>query len=397
MRPLEKAAEFNESLAYAADGLYPYFRAFEEVDGVEVVSGGRRYLLGSSSDYLGLSRDPRVVEAAKVGDRPLWRGPLRLPACLTASLDIHECLERRAGGFGWARRPLCFSARDTRRIWACCRRCSPRSGIRWCSTGTCTPSLYDGATLACAETLRFAHNRPRDLGRKLDKAHEDHGGAAMVAVDSVYSMDGSVCPVREVAEICAARGVDLLVDEAHAVGTVAPGGLTAALGLAERVPVITGTLSKSLASMGGFVAASRRVVEHIRNHARPLIFTAALSPAEVAAADAALDIMLAEPERIERLRRSSVLMRELLSREGIEGLDGATPIIAVPVGAKRKVAQAARMLLDRGIVVYPVVSPAVPPGRCLLRISVTALHEEAHLDVIAKAVGEVVHEVSKAS
>jgi 8-amino-7-oxononanoate synthase len=240
--------------------------------------------------------------------------------------------------------------------------------------------ILEGSMLSHGTLVRYDHGNMRDLERQL--AALPAAAAKLIVTDGVFSMEGKICKLPEITRLARQYGAQVMLDDAHSIGVLGPGGAgTAAhFGLTDEVDLIMGTFSKSLAAIGGFVASSERVINYLKHHSRPFIFSASPAPANVGAALAALDVMREEPERIERLWENTRFMKQALDALGFDTGASETPVIPIVVGDPVRCFRMWRWLHDAGIFVNPVVPPGVPPGRSLLRLSLTAGHTRAQLD-----------------
>ena len=379
--PVERRMEFLP-LAQEA-GMWPYFRRVEsEVGPAVVMDGGERLMFGSNN-YLGLTADPRVKEAAKQAVDDYGTG-LTGSRLLNGTIPLHTDLERELAEWFGTEDALVFTTGYQANLGALTGMVG--RGDRVICDAADHASLIDGANLSGAELRSYRHDRLDRLGRVLARDSEG-SGQTLVAVDGVYSGDGAVCDLRVVADLCDAHGAQLLVDEAHAVGVVGERGAGAAelLGVEPRVTLRTGTFSKSLASCGGFAAGGGELLERVRFQARPLLFSASAVPAALGAALAALRIARS-PEGREMAARVRANVKRL--RAGLEELGfvlvdqgpGVTPIIAVDVGDELKAMSLWKELFDAGVYVNVFMYPAARPGKAMLRMSVMAAHEEGHVD-----------------
>jgi 8-amino-7-oxononanoate synthase len=254
--------------------------------------------------------------------------------------------------------------------------------------------IVDGARLSYGDVKRFRHNDIRDLERILAALPKKSG--KLIVVDGLYSMEGDLAPLPDIVRVAREYGARLLVDDAHGIGVLGARGAGAceAMSVEDHVDMIMGTFSKSFASLGGFIAGPKEVIDYLRHHARALIFSASVTPASVAAALAALEIIETEPGLRDRLRQISLKMRQGFRAQGLEVGSGVdTPIVPIFIGDRLKTMQVWRKIIDRGVFVNAIVVPAVAPGRDLLRTSYMASHNDEQLDTILKVVGEVHQEV----
>lgn len=358
-------------------GLYPFFQPVEINEGNEAVVDGRRVIMLGSNNYLGLTRHPKVLAAAR--DALEKYGPSMTGSrLLNGTTPLHEELEEAIAAFLSVESAIVFSTGYLANLGAISalvdRNCTAviDKGVH--------ASIYDGAAMALGETIRFRHNDPAHLDQVLGKLRPDAG--RLVLIDGVHSMHGSLARLPEIMAVCRRHDTRLLVDDAHAIGTVGENGRGTAshFGLTEQVDLTIGTFSKALASVGGFCAGPRYVTEYIKHFARPMIFTAALPPASAAAALAALQCLQDEPWRVDRVKEIGARMRAALRALGFEIGDSETPIISITVGSEVEAAVFWRDLLDHGVYTNCAITPAVGRGQALIRTSYIATHEDAQLD-----------------
>src|SRR3954466_11608200 len=377
-------------LAAREHDLVPYFRVIEgEAGPVVQMEGAERVLLGSNN-YLGLKRDPRVQQAAP-GELERYGPALSGARLLNGTLDLHLQLEAELAEWMGTEDAIVFTTGHQANVGCLSTILSPGDTVIVDSGDHA--SIMDGVAMSRAKVRPFRHNRLDKLERHLDRAAGD-GGGVLVVVDGVYSMEGDICDVPRVAELAAAYGARLMVDEAHGVGVLGARGAGAceALGVEDQVDLRMGTFSKSLASCGGFIAGSSEVVEFLRFQSRAFLFTAAAVPAAVGAALAALRVMRSDegPPLFARTLENARYLREGLKRLGYKTVDtGArgpggeeltTPVVPVMIGDDWKAALIWKALYDAGCYVNVALYPAVEPGNALLRTSVMATHEKEHLD-----------------
>jgi 8-amino-7-oxononanoate synthase len=382
----EQLAELESS------GLRRRLRAIERQQGPEVVLDGRRVLLLCSNNYLGLADHPRLRRAAANAALSLGTsaGASRL---ISGSLSIHAELESRLAAFKGTEAALLFGSgylANTGAIAALARR-----GEVVFSDELNHASIIDGCRLASAETFVYRHADTEHLDWGLRQAS---GRAALIVTDGVFSMDGDIAPLEELAELSRRHRCRLLVDEAHATGCLGPGGRgsVAAAGLDAEVDVIVGTLGKALGGYGAYVCGSSKLVDYLINAARPFIFSTAPPPPAVAAAQAALELLTEEPQRVERLRTNAKALREGLQAEGLEPIGSETQIVPLVIGeADAAMALCERLLAD-GVFAQAIRPPTVPPGTCRLRLTTMATHRIAQLHHAARLIGRAVRELGLA-
>ncbi len=358
-----------------AEDAYCYYRVIESAQDPEVVIGGRRLVMLGSNNYLGLTNHPKVKEAAVDAVRRFGTGCAG-SRLLNGTLALHEVLEDKLARFIGKPAVVTFSTGFQVNLGTI--SCLLHRGDVVYLDKQDHACIIDGARLSFAQIRKFAHNDPAALARLM--AAEPPRGS-LVVVDGVFSMEGDIAPLPQIVEVAREFGAGVMVDDAHGIGVLGRHGRGTAehFFLEDDVHLIMGTFSKSLASIGGFIAGERDVIEHIRHTARSLIFSAALAPSSAAAAATAVDILQEEPERRERLWRNSVFLRDGLSSLGFCTGDSQTPVIPIIVGDDERAFAMTRRLEEEGVFVNPVISPATPLGRALLRTSCMATHTEQHL------------------
>lgn len=395
---LEKCHRFLTDPAYAerlgyptnprtaqAQGLYPYFIPVEESEGTTVVVEGRRLIMIGSNNYLGLTTDSRVREAA--ADAVQRYGT----SCtgsrfLNGTLALHLELEERLARYVQKEKALVFATGYQANLGTISSLVG-RNDVVVCDKED-HASIFDGCRLSLGEMRRFRHNDVGDLDRVLAACPTNVG--RLVVVDGVFSMSGEIAPLVEIADCCHSHGVRLMVDDAHGIGVTGGGrGTSAHHGVTERVDLIMGTFSKSLASVGGFVAGDEASVHWIQHRARSLIFSASLPPASAAAALAALDILEREPERVRRVNGIAERVRTSLQVLGFDTGESVTPIVPIVVGGGMDTLLLWKSLLDGGVYTNVALPPAVPEGKCLLRTSYMATHTDSQMDSVLRAFAAV--------
>lgn len=357
-------------------GYYAWFQRIDSASGPEVVVDGRRLVMMGSNNYLGLTTHPRVVRAAVEATARCGTGSAG-SRFLNGNLALNEQLERRLALFHRREAAQVFNTGYLTNLGAISGLCG--KGDAAVIDRLAHASLLDACRLAQAEVRRFRHN---DLDH-LDRVLRDLGPRPkLVAVDGVYSMDGDLAPLPELIEVCRRRGARLLVDDAHGLGVLGQDGRGVAehFGVEQEVDLIVGTLSKAAASVGGYVAGDARVIEFVRHNSRPLMFTASTPPACLAAALEAIDVILDEPGLRRRLWAATRRLLQGLRELGYDTGASCTPIVPVQVGAPETTIRLWRMLLEDGIFANPVLPPAVPQGRCIMRLSLMATHTDEHVE-----------------
>jgi 8-amino-7-oxononanoate synthase len=375
----------SEQLRAAREAdLLPYFRTLEGPAGPVVeMEGAARIMLGSNN-YLGLTGDERVVQGAQAALSQYGTG-LTGSRLLNGTIALHHELEQEIAEWMGTEEAIVFTTGHQANLAALGTLLGPGDTV--VADSGDHASILDGCLLSRAKLRVFRHNRVDKLRRTLEKAAGD-GGGILVVVDGVFSMEGDVAPLGQIAELCARFGARLMVDEAHAAGVLGSRGAGTAelLGVEDRVDLRMGTFSKSLASCGGFIAGSHEVVDYLRVQSRAFLFTAAGVPAAVGAALAAVRIVRSEegPPLLARVLDNAAYLHAGLRERGFKVVEHAgghmTPIVPVIVGDDWKAVLLWRALYDAGVFVNVAIHPAVPPGGALLRTSVMATHDRPTLD-----------------
>lgn len=377
----EKCFRFTKARELQTVGLYPYFRMIESAQDPEVIMNGKRMIMVGSNNYLGLTNHPKVKEAAIEAIRKYGSGCAG-SRFLNGTLDIHVQLEEKLARFARKEAALVFSTGFQVNLGVIAALAGKDDILIIDKMDHA--SIIDGCRLSYAEVKKFRHNDMADLERVLQM---NNGRGKLIVVDGVFSMEGDIVDLPKVVALAKSYGARLMVDDAHGIGVLGRTGRGTAehFGLEDDVDLIMGTYSKSLASIGGFVAGSEQVIHYIKHFARPLIFSASPPPASIAAVNAALDIIEQEPGRIERLWNNTRKMLAGLRSLGLETGPSETPIIPVIVGENEAAFRMAMMLQEEGVFANVAVSPAVPEGKALIRTSYMATHTDEHLDIVLEA------------
>jgi 8-amino-7-oxononanoate synthase len=377
----EKCNKFTKAKELMAAGIYPFFRVIESAQDPEVIMDGRRMIMVGSNNYLGLTNHPKVKEAAIEAVKKYGSGCAG-SRFLNGTLDIHVKLEEKLARFIRKEAALVFSTGFQVNLGVISALAGKDDVIIIDKMDHA--SIIDGCRLSYGEVKKFRHNDMADLERVLQQSGER---GKLIIVDGVFSMEGDIVNLPKVVELAKAYGARLMVDDAHGIGVLGKTGRGTAehFGLEDEVDIIMGTYSKSLASIGGFIAGSEKVVHYIKHFARALIFSASPPPASVAAVSVALDIIDNEPERIERLWKNTRKMLKGLKDLGFKVGPSETPIIPVIVGDNETAFKMALLLQEEGIFANVAVSPAVPEGKALIRTSYMATHTEEQLDKVLSA------------
>ena len=368
-------------------GVYPYFHELESRQDTEVVMEGKRRIMLGSNNYLGLTVHPRVI-AAGVQALQTFGSGCSGSRFLNGTLSLHTQLERELAGFLHKEAVMTFSTGFQSNLGIISAICGKDDYIL--SDKENHASIYDGCKLSYAKMLRYRHNDMEELERRLQQVPDTAG--CLIVTDCVFSMGGDICNLPEIVRLARKYGARVMVDDAHGLGVIGEGGRGTAsyYGLEDEVDIIMGTFSKSLASIGGFMAASEEVVDYVRHASRPYIFCASIPPASCATALEALHILMEQPELPARLCALARHMREGLRARGISIRESDTPIIPIYTYDALNTLTVAKELYDEGVYVNPVLPPATHPSECLLRTSYMATHTEALLDEALDIIERVV-------
>ena len=372
-------------------GLYVFFREIQSAQDPEITLGGRRMIMLGSNNYLGLTNDPRVKEAAVAAIRKYGTGCAG-SRWLNGTLDLHVQLEERIASF--MRRDAALTFATGFQVNLGVIACLVGKGDRVYLDRQDHACIIDGARLSFGEIRKFRHNDTNDLERQIKNDAGTTKGR-LIIVDGVFSMEGDIAPLPEIVAVARRFEAAIMVDDAHGIGVLGENGRGTGehFGLEDEVDLVMGTFSKSMASIGGFIAGDSAVIDYIRHNARTLIFSAAPPPASAAAALAALEIMDSEPERRERLWENTRFFSEGLRSLGLDTGGSQTPVVPAIVGENATAATMVRRLQEEGVFVNCVYTPGVPPGRALLRMSLMATHTTAQLTRALEAIEKVAREV----
>ncbi len=368
-------------------GIYPYFHELESRQDTEVIMEGKRRIMLGSNNYLGLTVHPRVI-AAGVAALETYGTGCSGSRFLNGTLSLHTQLERELADFLGREAVMTFSTGFQTNLGILSALCG-KSDYVLCDKEN-HASIYDGCKLSYAKMLRYRHNDMDELERRLQQVPDNAG--CLIVTDGVFSMGGDICNLPEIVRLARQYGARVMVDDAHGLGVIGKGGRGTAsyFGLEDQVDVVMGTFSKSLASIGGYMAASADVVDYVRHASRPYIFCASIPPASCATAIEALHILREQPKLPERLAALARHMREGLKRRGIAIRESTTPIIPIYTHDAVTTLTIAKELYDEGVYVNPVLPPATHPSECLLRTSYMVTHTEALLDEALDIIERVV-------
>jgi 8-amino-7-oxononanoate synthase len=385
----DKCREYRIPQQLKEMGLFAYFRVMEAAQEPEMLIEGRRRIMVGSNNYLGLANHPEVKEAAIAAIRKYGTGTAG-SRFLNGTLDLHVELEEKLAKFFRKDGAVVFPTGYQTNLGIISSVVTKGEYI--VTDRMDHASIVDACRLSFGETLKFRHQNMEDLERILVKLD---GKPALIVVDGVFSMEGDITNLPEIVALAAKYGARIMVDDAHGVGVLGKGGRGTGehFGLEDKVDIIMGTYSKSLASVGGFVAADADVINWIKHVSRPLLFSASLPPASAATVIAALEIIEREPERLEKLWRNARKMLDGFRSIGFDTGVAETPIIPVLIGDDMTCFTFWTKLFEAGIYANPVVSPAVPPGRAMIRTSYMSSHEDQQLDHVLEVFERIAKEM----
>lgn len=382
----KKLSRYDAPQKAKAAGVYPYFRAIASEQDTEVLINGRKVLMFGSNSYMGLTNHPKVIEAAVEATRRFGTGMAGSPF-LNGTLEIHKQLEARLAEFVGKEDAMIYST---------------GFGVNLGVVSTLTgredyiildeqdhASIIEGRRLSFSNYLKYKHNDMESLEEQLRKCDPDK--VKLIVTDSVFSMEGDVANLPEIIKLAQKYNASVMVDEAHGIGVFGNQGrgVCEHYGVADKVDLIMGTFSKSFASLGGFIATDKVITNYLRHHSRSYIFTASITPAATAAANAALDIIISEPERQQHLWDITNFALENFRAMGCEIGNTSTPIIPLFIRDDYKTFHVTRDLLDEGVFVNPVVTPAVAPHDTLIRYSLMATHTRQQVERSLEAIRKV--------
>ena len=382
----KKCYQYDTAKKAREGGYYPYFHELTSKQDIVVHMEGKEMIMIGSNNYLGLTSHPEVIQAAVDATLKYGTG-VSGSRFLNGTLNLHKELETELAAFLNKEDCTIFSTGFQSNL-GIISAIAGRNDIIF-SDKENHASIYDGMRLSYAEVIRYEHADMEDLEAKLAKAPDNKG--KLIVTDGVFSMSGDIAKLPEIVQLAKKYGARIMVDDAHGLGVMGKYGRGTAehFGLEKEVDIIMGTFSKSLASLGGYVAAERDVVDFIRHNSRPYIFSAAIPPANTAAALAALRILKREPERVQALNDIAEYMRQGLKAKGLKIKDSKTPIIPIYTFMPLRTMIACNQLFEHGVYVNPVVPPATPIGECLIRTSYTATHTKELMDQAIEKIVEV--------
>jgi len=374
---VQKNEAYTEPQKVKALGLYPYFRVIESDQDTEVIMNGRKILMFGSNSYLGLTNHPKVKEAAKSAIDKYGTGCAG-SRFLNGTLDLHIELERKLADFVGKEEAIVYSTGFQVNL-----------GVVPTFTGRNDyiildeldhASIIEGSRLSFSKILKFKHNNMDSLEKVLQRCEPDR--MKLIVVEGIYSMDGDIADLPQIIELSEKYNGTVMVDDAHSLGVLGKDGRGASshFGLTDRTDLIMGTFSKSLASIGGFIASDSATINFLLHNSRTLMFSASIAPPAAASVIAALDVMQEEPERIRHLWDMTHYAIKNLKEAGFDLGMTQTPIIPLMVRDNMKTFRLTKLLLDEGIFVNPVLSPAVPEDSTLIRFNLMATHKYEQLD-----------------
>ena len=367
-------------------GCYPYFHELTSGQDTVVEMEGHETIMIGSNNYLGLTSHPEVIQAG-VDALEKYGSGCSGSRFLNGTLALHTQLEHELASFLHKEAVMTFSTGFQSNL-GIISAIVGRNDYILCDKEN-HASIYDGCRLSYGKMVRYNHSDMADLERKIKEVPESAG--ILIVTDGVFSMGGDICKLPEIVALAKKYGARVMVDDAHGLGVLGKHGRGTAehFNLEDDVDIIMGTFSKSLASLGGYMASTKRVIEYVKHSSRPYIFSASITPASTACALKALQILEREPERVTRLAEISNYMRKGLKSLGVKIIDSITPIIPIYTYDDTKAFLACKLLLERGVYVNPVITPATPQGMALLRTSYTATHTEEQMDKAMQAIKEV--------
>lgn len=375
----DKCGRFTRAKELQAQGGYPYFKAIQSGADCEVVIDGQKLIMIGSNNYLGLTQDPRIKKAAQNAIEEFGSGCTG-SRFLNGTLVLHEKLEEKLAEFMNAEAALVFSTGFQTNLGTLTAIVG-KDDIIFADRNS-HASIVDGNRLAFGRVVKFKHNNMRDLERLLSASNPNSG--KLIVVDGVFSMEGNLIDLPGIVELGKKYGARIMVDDAHSVGVFGKSGRGTAqhFGLEDDVDITMGTFSKSFASLGGYITADESVIHYIKHHARSLIFSASIPPANAASVLTALEIIDKEPERRERLWHNVRKMKSAFDEMGFDTCGSESPIIPIVIGEDATTFAFWKQLFESGVFANPAISPAVPKGKSLIRTSYMATHTDEELDTV---------------
>ena len=369
------------------EGIYPYFHELQTKQAPEVVMEGHRTIMLGSNNYLGLTENKNVIKAG-INALKKYGSGCSGSRFLNGTLDLHKELERELAKFLGKEDAVIFSTGFQSNLGIISALVD--FGDYILNDRENHASIYDGCKLSNAKTLRYRHSDMKDLEEQLKSIPSTAG--ILIVTDGVFSMRGDICKLPEIVALAKKYSAKVMVDDAHSLGVLGNGGRGTAdyFGLTDEVDIIMNTFSKSLASIGGCMVASKKVCDHVRHSSRPFIFSASLTPASTACAYQALKELQAHPEMVTRLSELGNYCRNAFLDRGIPIVESSTPIVPIYTYKPNRTFIIAKKLFEAGVYVNPVVPPAAPEGECLLRVTLTARHNEKLIDEAADIIANII-------
>lgn len=385
----KKCDDFTMVDDYKKKGVYPYFHALETKQDIEVTMEGKRRIMIGSNNYLGLTGDRRVIDAGIKALDEFGSG-VSGSRFLNGTLTTHVTLEKELAEFLHKEACVTFSTGFQSNL-GIISAIAGKDDLVFCDREN-HASIYDGIKLSYSTMVRYRHGDMEDLEERLKTADDSKG--KLIITDGIFSMSGDICKLPEIVRLAKQYGARVMIDDAHGFGVLGPTGRGTAeyFGLEDEVDMIMGTFSKSLASLGGFLVSTTKVVEYVKHKSRPFIFCAAITPANAACALEALRILKSEPQRPAALLEIAAYTRKSLKEKGIKILDNSiAPIIPIYTYTALRTLAACKILYQKGVYVNPVLPPAAPEGECLIRTSYTATHTKKLMDEAVAIIAEVLN------
>jgi 7-keto-8-aminopelargonate synthetase and related enzymes len=379
----EKCRNYKDAKIAMRMGIYGYFQPIESAQGPEVMLGGKKYIMAGSNNYLGLANDPEMKKAALAAVEKYGTG-VAGSRLLNGNTKLADNLEEKLAKFKRKQAGLLFATGYQMNLGVV--SCLMKKGDYAIVDKLDHASILDGVKMSEGEMVRFKHNDMADLERVLAKIPEDAG--KLIIVDGVFSMEGDICPLPDIVKIGKKYGARVMVDDAHATGIIGKTGRGTCehFGLENgEVDLIVGTCSKTFATVGGFVVGDEDIIHYMRHNARSQIFSASMPPSCIASITKALELIENDTSRRDNLFRLTAKLKKGLENLGYDLGTSTTPILPVHVGSNENCFKMWRALHEMGIFANPVISPAVPPGRALMRLTLMATHTDEHVQKIIDA------------
>ncbi len=378
MKPLQKKlAEYRIPQMFMEQGIYPFYHPIETGQDTEVILRGKKTLMFGSNSYLGLTQHPEIIEAGKKALDKYGTGASG-SRLMNGNLDLHEELESQLAEYVGKEAATVFSTGFQSNLGSIAALAGRNDYILLDEKNHA--SIIEGTRLSFAKVIKYKHNDMEDLEKKLQSLDQDR--IILIVMDGIFSMEGDIAPLDKITDLADKYNASVYVDDAHSLGVLGNNGAGTAdhFGVTDKVDIIMGTFSKSLASLGGFVAGSKDAINFLKHNARALLFSASIPPASAATVLKALEIIKKEPERIDQLWENTNYAKKILVENGFDIGESTTPIIPIHVGDDIKTYQLATLMLQDGVYVNPVVHPAVEKGKAILRYSLMATHTKAQID-----------------